>query len=77
MASAKEEILARIRAVSRPEPSPVPRDYEQTRAVVDPVGLFVERVAHYKATVHRVDTEGLSTRIRTCLTEREIGRAHV
>lgn len=72
MASAKEEILARIRAVSRPEPSPVPRDYEQTRAVVDPVGLFVERVAHYKATVHRVDTEGLSTRIRTCLTERGV-----
>ncbi|WP_298180794.1 lactate utilization protein C [Saccharomonospora sp.] len=71
MASARAEILARIRAVSRPEPPPVPRDYEQTRRADDPVGLFTERIEHYKATVHRVTEDELPARIRACLVDRD------
>lgn len=60
MVTAKEEIFARIRSalsdVTDPEPTetPIPWTYGQPTKVADPVGLFLERVADYKAGVARV-----------------------
>ncbi|MFN2538157.1 MAG: lactate utilization protein C [Mycobacteriales bacterium] len=55
--SAREEVLARIRA-AKPESAPeVPRAY-RTSAPLD-LDLFVERLADYRAVVHRCSTEEL------------------
>ncbi|PXY31323.1 LutC/YkgG family protein [Prauserella muralis] len=70
MASAREEILARIRGAGRPSPVAVPRDYERARTVPDPVGLLAERVADYQAVVHTVGEKALPGRIAGCLAER-------
>ncbi len=72
MDSARSEILARIRAVARPKPAPVPRDYDTARTVADRVGLFVERVEDYKAVVHRVPEAELPQWIGDCLARREV-----
>lgn len=72
MSSARDEILARIRSAPRPAVPAVPRDYERARAVPDPAGLFVERVADYRAVVHRVSEAELSARIRRCLAARSV-----
>ncbi|WP_329585400.1 lactate utilization protein C [Kitasatospora sp. NBC_01250] len=62
--SSRETVLARIRAAladvpaeERPEDVPVPREYRRSHAGADVVGRFAERVADYRATVRRVDTE--------------------
>lgn len=70
MASARDEILARIRGAGRPAAVAVPRDYERSRSVADPAALFAERVADYRAVVHRVGPGELPERIATCLTAR-------
>jgi L-lactate dehydrogenase complex protein LldG len=51
----RDELLARVRAALRdaPEPPPVPRGYRRRAEVADPVALFAERVADYRATVTR------------------------
>ncbi|ASR38506.1 lactate utilization protein C [Prauserella marina] len=72
MSSAKNDILARIRSVERFSPVAVPRDYERARAAADRLGLFAERVADYKAIVHRVDEEVLPDWISRCLAERGV-----
>jgi L-lactate dehydrogenase complex protein LldG len=50
---AREEILARLRAARPAAPVVVPRGYDRTTEQADLVDLFVERVADYRATVHR------------------------
>jgi L-lactate dehydrogenase complex protein LldG len=54
--SARDEVLARVRAALGDAPSvpEVPRDYHGPGARAADVDLFCERVADYKATVHRV-----------------------
>jgi L-lactate dehydrogenase complex protein LldG len=49
--SARDEILARVRTDAAPPE--VPRRYKRTSTIEDPVALFCERVADYRATVHR------------------------
>ena len=87
MASAKEEILQRIRNARVPAAQPVVRGYHRTGE--GGVELFAERVADYRAVVHTVSSvpEFLTSlqgkRIvapadipREWLVD-EIGRAHV
>ncbi|PXY34423.1 LutC/YkgG family protein [Prauserella endophytica] len=72
MFSARDEILARIRAVNRASPVPIPRDYERTRTVPDVLGLLDERVTDYKAIVHRVAEAQLPDRIADRLALRSV-----
>ena len=71
MTDAREAVLGRIRAAlaaAPAAPSPVPRDYEVALAHdVDLVGLFAERVADYRATIHRSDAAGLPAAIARIL----------
>ncbi len=55
--AAREEILGRIRTALADKAAPVsvPRDYRQGTGAGD-LDLFVERVADYRATVHRGST---------------------
>ncbi|WP_199442672.1 LutC/YkgG family protein [Umezawaea beigongshangensis] len=70
MADARGEILARIRGAlaDRPETPEVPRDY--LRALPRAADLLAERIAHYRATVHRVDAAGLPVAIGAALRRR-------
>ncbi len=81
MATAKEAILWRIRRAIRdvpadehPEDTPVERgyrkEYEYPRAEI--VERFAERVAEYKATVHRVREDELSGAIKEALERRGV-----
>lgn len=76
MASARDEILGRIRAVPRGAAGTgrdaVPRDYRRARTVADPVGLLVERVADYKAVVHDISADDLTRRIADRLSARGV-----
>ena len=55
MSDAREEILRRVRTAlaDRPAPAPVSRDYRTATGAPGDVDLFAERVADYRATVHR------------------------
>jgi L-lactate dehydrogenase complex protein LldG len=53
--SARDEILERIRATERAPVPPAPRAYRRTGTHPDPVALFCERAADYRADVRRVD----------------------
>jgi L-lactate dehydrogenase complex protein LldG len=70
MTEARDEILARIAealADAPPEIS-VPREYARSLdPAVDVVELFAERVADYRATVHRTEVPGLPAVIATVL----------
>lgn len=70
MASAREEILARIRAAKGAAPDPVVRNYQRRRSTSDVLDLLEERVADYKAIVHRVSAAEIPERIATCLVQR-------
>ena len=54
--SARDAVLGRVRSALGEAPSvpDVPRDYHGPGAAAPDVDLFCERVADYKATVHRV-----------------------
>ena len=54
--TAREEVLARIRTAlrDRPEAAPVRRTYRAAGSRPRSLELFAERVADYKATVHRL-----------------------
>lgn len=55
--SARDEILARVRAALAhvpPQPAGIDRSYREVAPPADPVQLFVERVADYRATIRLV-----------------------
>jgi L-lactate dehydrogenase complex protein LldG len=60
LVSAREEMLADIRAALGPNPlaPEVPREYRRATPSEDAVDRFCERVADYRATVHRVSDDG-------------------
>jgi L-lactate dehydrogenase complex protein LldG len=63
---ARAVVLGRIRAAlaDRPIPADIPRDYERALAAgTDIAALFVERVSHYRATVHRASAADLPATI--------------
>ena len=72
MADARTEVLARIRTAlaDRPSPAPVPRDYDLTRTVDDPLALLADRVSAYRATVRRVRAAELPCAIASALDTR-------
>lgn len=83
MATAKETILWRIRRATRdvpdnerPEDVPVERGYRKEDNAVreEIVERFAERVAEYKATVHRVTEDELPGAIEDVLERRGIRR---
>ena len=83
MATAKETILWRIRRATRdvpenerPEDVPVERGYHKDDAAErqEIVERFAERVAEYKATVHRVTEDKLPGAIEDVLERRGIRR---
>ena len=59
--SARDEVLGRVRSALGEAPAvpEVPRDYHGPGAAAVDVDLFCERVADYKATVHRGGRGGL------------------
>ncbi len=68
MSAAREEILGRLRAAladvpaaETPEDVPVARDYDRSLSLdhAARLDLFAERVAEYRATVHRVGADEL------------------
>lgn len=63
MASAREEILGRIRSVPRPPAPETVRDYDRERGYEDVVALLDERITDYRARVHRVAAHELPYRI--------------
>ena len=76
MSDARSAILGRIAAAlsDGPEPAPVPRDYRRTTPPeADLVERFAERVADYRATVHRSTGAALAATIAQVLAERGIG----
>lgn len=84
--NSREAILARVRAAladvpadETPDEVPVPRDYRRAHTTPgdDLVTLFAERVADYRATVHRTDETGLTDTIATALAARAVRRLAV
>jgi L-lactate dehydrogenase complex protein LldG len=74
---AREVVLGRIREALTDGPAGVtiPRDYEQSLPPgTDIAGLFVQRVGHYRATVHRTTEAGLPERIAAVLSDRGASR---
>jgi L-lactate dehydrogenase complex protein LldG len=74
VADARTEILTRIRRAlaDRPATTPIPRDYDLTRPVADLPALFAERVADYRAEVHRVEAADLPATIAEALRRRTV-----
>ncbi|MFC1418043.1 LutC/YkgG family protein [Streptacidiphilus cavernicola] len=75
MTSARDQILARIRAAVQdaPEPAPVPRDYRDSHAPDDPgalADLLAENLADYRALVHRCTEPELPALIARLLARR-------
>jgi L-lactate dehydrogenase complex protein LldG len=69
--SARDAVLARIRAVAVAPPAPVPRDYLTRLAPdVDILERFAERVADYRAVVHRTTTRNLAATVAAALAGR-------
>lgn len=69
MSDARTEILRRIRDAYPDAPASVavPRDYARSTSDEDVVGLFAERVADYRATVHRVPPADLARSVAAAL----------
>ena len=65
--TARDEVLGRVRSALGEAPAvpEVPRDYHGPGAAAVDVDLFCERVADYKATVHRTTPDDLAARIET------------
>jgi len=76
MTDARAEVLARIRRAlaDRPAPGPAPRAYRGPRGTGD-VELFAERVADYRATVHRAAEDRAGGTVRETLGRVLAGRS--
>jgi L-lactate dehydrogenase complex protein LldG len=73
--SAREEVLARVRAAIGPATAPapeVPRDY-RTRSG-DGVDTFINRLHHYEAQTHRSAASELDATVRAILKDRGVRR---
>ena len=59
---AREEVLSRVRRAlaDRPAPAPVLRTYRTSGDDADVLALLLERIADYRAVVHRTDEAGLA-----------------
>jgi L-lactate dehydrogenase complex protein LldG len=79
MTAAREEILGRIRAVDRGEPSPIERRYRHTGelAPAGRVELFADRVADYRAEVRFCAQGEVSGEIEAALLEHQARRVAV
>ena len=65
---AREEILSRVRSARVAAPThPIRRDYAHTVELADPVGMFVERVEDYQATVIRTGPDGVAAAVAQSL----------
>ncbi len=65
---AREEILRRVQSAKvTANDHPIRRDYAHTRELADPVGMFVERVEDYKATVIRTGPDGVAAAVAESL----------
>jgi L-lactate dehydrogenase complex protein LldG len=73
---AREEVLARIRAVDRPPPAPIERRYRRSgsRTHAELVALFAERVADYRADVRFVAAGRITDEIAAACTARNAVR---
>jgi L-lactate dehydrogenase complex protein LldG len=68
--SARDEILGRVRAaLASVDPDPVPVVAPRAAAPADPVDLFAERVADYRATVVHCTPDGVSVAVAAALPE--------
>ncbi|MEO8690026.1 MAG: lactate utilization protein C [Solirubrobacteraceae bacterium] len=79
MSDARAEILGRVRSAlgDTPVPPDVARDYRPAGAVQADVDLFCERVADYRATVHRVTSDSLGDALAGACRERGAARLAV
>jgi L-lactate dehydrogenase complex protein LldG len=78
VSAAKADILARVRAALGPSPAipEIPRAYRAAGSITTAgsVDLFCERVAEYRATVHRVAVADVPATLRAVLGEgRRVG----
>jgi L-lactate dehydrogenase complex protein LldG len=74
--TARDEILARIRAVDRARPAPVERGYRRTGSLSHAarVELFAARVADYRADVRHVEAGGIADAAATAFRSRGAAR---
>jgi L-lactate dehydrogenase complex protein LldG len=79
VSDARAEILGRIRSAlgDTSVPPDVARDYRAAGAAPADVELFCERVADYRATVHRVPSGGLADALADACRERGAARLAV
>lgn len=79
MSSAREAVLGRIRSAlgDTAVPPEVPRDYRAAGAVDIDVDLFCQRVADYRATVHRVASGELGEALAGACRDRGAARLAV
>ena len=82
--SARDEILARVRAALSDVPSgeapadvDVPQEYVRAFEGGDPVPMFAERVAEYRATVQLVSADGVRPTLAATLRNRGVRRLAV
>jgi L-lactate dehydrogenase complex protein LldG len=69
--SAREEVLARVRAAAADAVAPiVPRDYDRLDDAAADLDLLVDRLADYRAEVHRCGPDELSAVLARLLTGR-------
>jgi L-lactate dehydrogenase complex protein LldG len=73
--SARDDVLAAVRNALGPSPAvpDVPREYRLAGTLAADADLFAQRVAEYRATVHRVSAAGLGAK----LTELARGRVGI
>lgn len=79
-ADARAAVLGRIRdaLADRPTPAGIPRDYQGSLPPGTSIAeLFVERVSHYRATVHRTAAAALPSTIASVLSARGATRMAV